>query len=144
MEGYPVSISVSVHWGELDALGHVNNTRYFTWFETARIECFRRVGLATEGTPSIGPILAHTRCDFLAPVHYPAVVEVGARIGGLGNTSFTMDYLARRLDADDAATDVARGQGVIVLIDYRSGRKIPLPADLRAQLEALAVDDDDS
>jgi acyl-CoA thioester hydrolase len=136
MEGFPVTVSFPIHWAELDAFGHVNNARYFTWFETARIECFRRLGLATEGTPEIGPILAHTRCDFLAPVRYPADVVVGARIGRLGNTSFGMDYLAAFVDAPEAP--VARGEGVVVLIDYASGTKVPIPDDLRKKLQTLS------
>ncbi len=135
MDGFPVTISFTVHWSELDALGHVNNARYFTWFETARIECFRQVGLAISGTPEIGPILAHTRCDFLAPVRYPAEVVVGARVSRLGNTSFGMEYEAALADSPGSA--VARGEGVVVLIDYASGAKIPIPSDLRGKLEAL-------
>lgn len=135
MRGFPVTVSFPVHWAELDALGHVNNARYFTWFETARIECFRRVGLATAGTPEVGPILAHTRCDFLAPVRYPADIVVGARISRLGNTSFGMEYQAA--SAASPEEPVARGEGVIVLIDYGSGAKVSISQDLRRRLEAL-------
>jgi acyl-CoA thioester hydrolase len=119
----------------MDALGHVNNARYFTWFESARMALFERLGLAGSGRPTLGPILAHARCDFLAPVRYPAEVEVGARIRELGTTSFVMEYAAVCTDAP--GTPVAQGEGVVVLIDYTSGAKVPIPAALRAALEAL-------
>ena len=135
MQDYPVVVRFPVHWGELDALGHVNNARYFTWFETARMELFHRVGLEFSGTPAIGPILAHTRCDFLAPVRYPAEVLAGARIAKLGNTSFTMGFGVALADAPDHL--VARGEGVIVLIDYSTGDKVAIPEDLRLELEGL-------
>ncbi len=135
MDGFPVTVTFRLHWSELDALGHVNNARYFTWFETARIECFRQLGLATDGTPETGPILAHTSCDFLEAVHYPEEIVVGTRISRLGTTSFGMDYRAARASTPDKP--VARGKGVVVLIDYRTGEKKPLPDDLRRQLEAL-------
>ena len=135
MQDYPVVVRFPVHWGELDALGHVNNGRYFTWFETARMELFRRVGLEFTGTPAAGPILAHTRCDFLAPVRYPADVLAGAAIGKFGNTSFTMEFGVAL--ADSPEKPVARGQGVIVLIDYATGAKVPVPDELRRRLEAL-------
>jgi len=45
MEGFPVVVALPVQWGDMDALSHVNNARYFTWFEGARIALFRRVGL---------------------------------------------------------------------------------------------------
>jgi acyl-CoA thioester hydrolase len=136
MDDYPVTVAVSVQWGDMDALGHVNNARYFTWFESARIALFERVGLASVGTPTVGPILAHTRCDFLAPVTYPAELVAGGRIDRLGTTSFTMGYGIARAAAPGEL--VARGEGVVVLIDYTSGAKVPIPDDLRSRLAAFA------
>ena len=135
MPRFPVVVRVPVQWGDMDALGHVNNAVYFTWFESARIALFERVGLAITGVPEIGPILAHTRCDFLAPVRYPGEVIAGTRIERLGSTSFTMEYGAAL--AADPDRPVARGQGVVVLIDYRDGSKVPLTAALRDALSAL-------
>ena len=136
MQRYPVVVRVPVQWGDMDALGHVNNAVYFTWFESARIALFERVGLAITGTPEVGPILAHTRCDFLAPVRYPAEVVAGTRIERLGNTSFTMAYEVTL--AGEPERPVARGEGVVVLVDYRDGSKVPLSATLREALAALA------
>ncbi|MCZ6726442.1 MAG: thioesterase family protein [Acidobacteria bacterium] len=135
MNDYPVVVTFPVHWGDLDALGHVNNARFFTWFESARMAVFERVGLEFTGTPEVGPILAHTSCDFLAPVRFPAAVLAGARIASLGNTSFTMEYGVALESEPDRL--VARGRGVIVLIDYRTNTKVALPEALRATLEAL-------
>jgi acyl-CoA thioester hydrolase len=132
---FPVVVRFPVHWSEMDAMGHVNNARYFTWFESARIALFERVGLATAGVPETGPILAHTSCDFLAPVRYPAEVVCGTRIARVGTTSFTMEYEAALAAAPDRP--VARGEGVVVMIDYRSGGKVPIPDALRQALEAL-------
>ena len=128
-------VRVPVQWGDMDALGHVNNAVYFTWFESARIALFERVGLAITGVPEVGPILAHTRCDFLAPVRYPGEVLAGTRIERLGTTSFTMEYEAAL--AGEPERPVARGQGVVVLIDYRDGSKVELSASLRDALSAL-------
>ena len=135
MQRFPVVVRVPVQWGDMDALGHVNNAVYFTWFESARIALFERVGLAITGVPEVGPILAHTRCDFLAPVRYPGEVLAGTRIERLGTTSFTMEYEAAL--AGEPERPVARGQGVVVLIDYRDGSKVELSASLRDALSAL-------
>jgi acyl-CoA thioester hydrolase len=136
MDDYPVTVAVPVQWGDMDALGHVNNARYFTWFESARIALFERVGLTSVGQPEVGPILAHTRCDFLAPVTYPAELVAGSRIDRLGNTSFTMGYAVAHAAAPGEL--VARGEGVVVLIDYTSGAKVRIPDDLRRRLAAFA------
>jgi acyl-CoA thioester hydrolase len=135
LQDYPFVVSFPVHWGELDALGHVNNSRYFTWFETARMHLFERLGLESTGSPEVGPILAHTGCDFLAPVTFPAEVRVGTRIARVGTTSFTMEYAVAL--AETPEEPVARGTGVIVLVSYRSGEKVPIPDDLRVALEEL-------
>jgi len=132
MNSFPVVCRIPVQWGDMDALGHVNNARYFTWFESARMALFAEIGLGSIGIPDVGPILAHTRCDFLRPVTWPGEIVVGTRIGRLGTTSFTMDYEIAL--AATPETPVARGEGVVVLIQYKTGEKTPLPDPLRTAL----------
>jgi acyl-CoA thioester hydrolase len=131
---WPVQITLPVRWGELDALGHVNNTVFFRWFEDVRIATFAHVGIRFDGPHGVGPILATTSCDFLAPVTYPSTVQVGCHIGRVGRTSFVMHYQVQR-----EGLVVARGQGVIVLVDYRSGDKVVIDEALRARLEACQL-----
>jgi acyl-CoA thioester hydrolase len=138
--GYPFTISFPLQWGEMDALGHVNNTRYFAWFESARIQLVDRVG-ALRGRPGpgggeVGPILAHTSCDYLKPMVYPADVLVGVRVGKIGNTSVEMEYAAARADAPEQ--HFARGRSVIVMVRYATAEKIPISPELRAALAAFA------
>jgi acyl-CoA thioester hydrolase len=116
----------------MDALGHVNNARFFTWFESARIALFERIGVATSGPSATGPILATTTCDFLRAVVYPATVRVGVRVAKVGETSITMEYEV----ADDAHV-YARGSSVAVLVDYGTMAKVRVPDDVRAAIAAL-------
>jgi acyl-CoA thioester hydrolase len=46
MPDWTTEVSFDIHWGEMDALGHVNNIRYIAWFETARIALFERLGMS--------------------------------------------------------------------------------------------------
>ena len=135
MHGYPVVVRFPTQWGDMDAFHHINNARYFTWFESARIAFFRAAGLATDGQPEVGPILAHTSCDFRKPVRWPADVAIGARVTEFGNTSFVMEYAAALADAEDEP--VATGKGVIVLFNYQTGEKVPVPLALRTAIEQL-------
>ena len=89
---FHVTIPVTVQWSEMDALGHVNNARFFTWFESARIALFERIGVPTSGPSATGPILATTTCDVLRPVVYPATLRVGVRVSRVGETSISMEY----------------------------------------------------
>lgn len=130
-----VTLALDVQWGDVDALGHVNNTRYLTWFESARIALFGRIGLASVAPLTVGPILATTTCDFLRPVVFPARVEVGVRAVSIGETSVKMEYEVR--DAAAAETLYARGTSVVVIIDYRTMQKIRVPDDVRAAIAAL-------
>lgn len=135
IDGFPVTCRFPVHWGEMDALGHVNNIRYFAWFETARMALFRKVGIVADRPTSTGPILATTSCDFLRPLVYPADVIVGANVRSVGNTSFVMEYGVALADAPNRL--VARGRGVIVLVDYDTGDKRRVPDDVRQAIAAL-------
>lgn len=134
-ERFRVWEKIGVHWGDMDALGHVNNARYFTYFETARFRYFREVGLAELGEGGrYGPVLASVSCNFRRQVHYPATLEVGARTSRLGTTSFTMEYAIFLAGTGELVAD---GSGVIVWLDYQTGRPLPLPAVLRERLNAL-------
>lgn len=135
MRGFAVTVDFRLHWGEMDALGHVNNAQFFTWFETARIEYFQRLGLLVEGGADLGPILRKTDCEFLRPVVFPANLVVGARISQLGNTSLTMEYAVARQEAPDEL--LARGVGIVVLVNYRTGEKVRIPDELRAKIDAI-------
>ena len=133
----PVTITLPIQWGDMDSLGHVNNAKYFTWFESARMALFERVGMATSGSPSEGPILARTECDFVAPLHWPGEILVGTGISRVGTKSFTMLYEIARTDAPDDL--VARGEGVIVMMDYEAGQTVEISGRLRKRLEDLRV-----
>ena len=136
MVPFPVSVSFAVHWGEMDAMGHVNHARYFTWFESARIALFARVGIHADKPSEVGPILAMATCDFIRPVVYPATIVVGARILKVGRTSITMEYAAWL--TDEPERPCARGASVAVLVDYRTMQKVEVPSEVRAGIAALA------
>ena len=124
-----------VHWGEMDAYGHVNNTVFFRYFETARIAFLDRCGfLAAYDTDRIGAILHSTDCRFRLPLFYPDEVLVGARTVDIGEDRFTMGYRIVSLAQDGVAAD---GTGIVVAYDYRTNQKAPLPAAVRAGVLAL-------
>jgi acyl-CoA thioester hydrolase len=132
---FPVRISLSVQWGEMDSYGHVNNTVYFRWFESARMEYFARLDWpAVEKETGVGPILHSTRGRFRAPLEWPDQIEVATRITNLLSDRFTMLYEVRSRTLDRV---VAEGEGTIVAFDYRRREKASLPEVIRARIEAL-------
>jgi acyl-CoA thioester hydrolase len=135
MVPFPVTVSYAIHWAEMDAMGHVNHARYFTWFESARIALFARIGILADRPRDVGPILAMATCDFIRPVVYPASIVAGARILKVGRTSITMEYAVWL--ADEPERPCARGATVAVLVDYRTMEKVEVPADVRAKIAEL-------
>jgi acyl-CoA thioester hydrolase len=133
---WPITLTVDVAWAEMDAFGHVNNTVYLRWFESARIMYFEKLGVATTIAPDAKawPLLAHSSIDYRAKVVYPDRVEIAARVTKLGNTSFTMAYRATSLQQQRL---VAEGVGVVVMVTPKTGTKVPLDPELRAKISAL-------
>src|SRR5262249_44709333 len=96
---FPVTIEFDIHWGEMDAFGHVNNARHFTWFESSRIAYFEKIDVYMGGPSELGPIVAHNGCDYLSPIVYPARLVCAVRVPKIGNTSFSMEYALWRSGA---------------------------------------------
>ena len=133
LTGFPVQVEVPVGFGDMDAYGHVNNTRYLRWFEDARFAGFHRAGFEEHRERTgIGPILARVTCIFRRPVTYPDTVISGVRVTELGDDRFSMVH---RVVSRSQGDVVAEGDARIVMVDYRLGGKAPLPPELRARLE---------
>jgi len=133
LEGFPIRVEVPLAWGDMDAMGHVNNTVYFRIFETARIAYLLAIDL-TSGT-GVGPILASTHCRFRRPLHFPDTVTVAARTTEIGPDRFTMEYRIVNGTGDLAA----EGGGVVVTYDYAAGHTVPIPAAVRHRMDRLSV-----
>ena len=116
--------SFAIAWGDMDALGHVNNARYFDYFQEARIEWLAEMKISM--TKHTGPVVVHVACTYLKPVIYPAAVLLKSRVHTLGTSSMMMDH-------DLYQNDVLMAQGSckIVWVDYAQGKSIPLPQMLR-------------
>jgi acyl-CoA thioester hydrolase len=128
-------VVVPVQWGDQDAFGHVNNTVYFRWFESARIEYARRVGLpVVPPGRGIGPVLAAISCDFRRQMTHPDTIHVGARITRIGRSSLTMEHLL--LSAAGQAI-AAESSSTLVVFDYGQQRAHPVPDPVRAAIEQL-------
>lgn len=110
----------SIAWGDMDALGHVNNARYFEYFQEARIEWLRDLNINM--TEKIGPVVIHVACTFLKPVIYPATVTLCSKIHSLGNSSMIMDH---ELYQNEML--MAHGSCKIVWVDYTQNKSVPLP-----------------
>lgn len=131
----PVVIRQDLIWNDMDAFQHINNTRYFRFFEDARIAYFEKIEvLEYMEAHRIGPILASTRCDFRAPLRYPGKIQIAAWVDSIEKKRFTMKY---RVYSESLETVAAEGEAVIVAYDYSSGKSCEIPEPLVANIKAL-------
>src|SRR5688572_23565274 len=113
-----------MRWGEMDALGHMNNVSYFRYFEQARISWFDSLGIRY-APGAQGPILGTINCRFVAPAVYPADIEVTTYIGKPGRSSFGMFHEMFLADRPDVL--FAQSEATMVWIDVSDGKSRPLP-----------------
>lgn len=132
----PVNINLEVAWGDMDAFGHVNNTVFFKYFESARIAYFTAVDPGPLGAGQLNPILASTRCDFLSPVVYPDTLRAETTVTRVGRSSLTMEYVLHSQAQD---TEVARGEAVVVNVDPETGKSVALPDEVRQRIRELEM-----
>ena len=132
---WPIELSCALHWGEMDAFGHVNNTVYFRWFESARMSYFARLGWPEfQQTTGVGPILHSTQARFRAPLVWPDTITVATRVSALEGDRFTMLYEVKSAALGRIA---AEGSGLVVAFDYRTLAKAPLPEIIRSRISQL-------
>jgi acyl-CoA thioester hydrolase len=135
LAGFPVNLKLTVQWGEMDAYGHVNNTVFFRYFESARMEFLTRCGFVESyERDRIGAILHSTSARFRQPLFYPDTVQIGASASEVQEDRFTMNYTIVSLSRNVV---VCEGTGLIVSFDYAAGKKTKLPPSVLAQLQAL-------
>jgi acyl-CoA thioester hydrolase len=123
----------SIRWGDMDRLGHVNNTVYFRYMEQARIEWVHGLAPEVRAYDGTGPVIVNASCTFVAPLVYPGELEVRMYLGDPGRTSVGSFY-----EIWCGGRKYAEGAAKIVWIDLGSGRSVPLPDRITAPLRALA------
>lgn len=120
---------IPIRWGDMDAMGHVNNTVYFRYMEVARLAWLYQVG----GPPDpqgCGPVIVNAFCNFLRQLEFPGEVLARHYVTNPGRSSFdTYITLAR---ADDPEVIYAEGGSKTVWTDFKAQKSAPMPDWLRA------------
>jgi acyl-CoA thioester hydrolase len=116
--------------------GHVNNVSPFIYFEEARIEYLKSVGLFDDSSSSEGiPIVADLQCDYLRQVYFQDSLRLYVKATHVGNTSFDIHYMGLNQNEEVCIT----GRGRIVYINTTSGKPLPLSDDIKGKLMTTFV-----
>ncbi len=128
---FPYTMPLRVVFRDLDALGHVNNAVYLTYFEHARVAYgLQLVGGST--LTDLAFIVAEATVTYLKPAHYDDDLLLGVRVGNIGTKSFVMEYGLERPATGDV---LARGRTVQVWFNYETQRSEAVPASFRQTVE---------
>ena len=124
-------IVVPMRWGDMDALGHVNNTVYFRYMEIVRMDWIAHVcaGRAVQGQ---GPTIVNAFCNFLRQLEFPGDLRVTMFVANPGRSSFETYHTLER--SDEPGVLHAEGGARTVWTDYAGKKSAPLPDWLRTRL----------
>ena len=134
LDDFNFQVDIPIAWGDMDAFNHVNNTKFFRYFETARIKYFEKAGfIETMEKDSIGPILASISAKFIKPLFYPDTTTVGTRVTSIEPTQFVMEYILESKSQGISAI----GESKIVVYDYKSSERTTLPDIVRTKIREI-------
>jgi acyl-CoA thioester hydrolase len=137
MEDTPIiEIDIEVRFKDVDAMGHVNNAVYFTYFEEGRKHLFFR-HLQSKEQERFNFILAHISCDYMWPIQMADRPHLTVFVNKIGTKSFGLVYRLMEMQAKDRVYAV--GESIQVSYDYGQGRSVPLPDDIRKVLSAYEL-----
>ena len=126
-------MTIPIRWGDMDAMGHLNNTSYFRYLETARIDWMHSVDAQPE-PEGHGMVIVNAFCNFYRQLEYPGDVLVRMYVSDPGRTTFESWATMARTDAPDVIC--AAGGATTIWVDFPAQRALPLPDWLRALVTA--------
>ena len=117
-----------IRWGDMDAMGHVNNTSYFRYLETCRIDWLSKIGCmpAPDGQ---GPVIVNAFCNFYKQLEYPGDVLMKMYVSDPGRTTFESWGTMER--ADSPGTIYAAGGATTIWVDFPKQKAVELPEHIR-------------
>jgi len=123
---------IPIRWGDMDAMGHVNNTIYFRYLEIIRIEWLHSL-MGRLDASGEGVVVVNAFCNFIRQLAHPGEVLAKHYVAHPGRTSFDAFVTLER--TDEPGVLYATGGSTTVWLDFATQKALPLPARLRAAIE---------
>ena len=126
-------LRIPIRWGDMDAMGHVNNTVYFRYMESTRIDWFDKIGVITNPQGQ-GPVIVNAFCNFYKQLEYPGDVLVRMFVSDPGRTTFESWCTLERTDQPGVV--YAAGGATTIWVDFPQQKAVNLPDGVRALVSA--------
>ena len=127
---------IITRWHDNDIYGHVNNVTYYSFFDTAvNTYLIEQGGLDIHDGEVVGFVVS-SACDYFASIAFPERIEIGLRVGKLGNSSVQYELAVFKVGEQEAC---AAGRFVHVFVDRTSNQPVPIPGMLREAMQRLVV-----
>ncbi len=123
---------IAIRWGDMDAMGHVNNTLYFRYMEIVRIEWLHRIGGKPDPSGE-GPVIVNAFCNFIRQLEYPGDVLAKHYVANAGRSSFDTFITLERSDAPGLI--YASGGAKTVWVNFPRQKSVALPDEVRRLVE---------
>jgi acyl-CoA thioester hydrolase len=130
---YPHQLKHPVRWGDIDMLGHVNNTNYFRYCEEGRVKFFSESNIrAALGQDKLGFVVAYIDCKFKFPVTYPDNLIIATKVEKISSDRFTLSQI---IYSETHQKVAAKSESIIVSFSHKMQSKINLPSAAFTLLE---------
>lgn len=120
---------IVMRWGDMDAMGHINNTLYFRYLEIARVDWLAQIG-APPNPGGQGPVIVNAFCNFYRQLKCPGEVIAKHYVSDPGRTSFETWITLER--PEEPGVIYAEGGATTLWFDAQTDKAIALPDWVRA------------
>ena len=125
------TLPVQLRFNDIDILGHLNNTVYFSIYDLGKALYMKEAGLRPSGRQRPASVIADIHCTYFAPIHFDDSISVTTRCSHIGEKSFTLEQEL----VDDAGTVRSRCETVMVYFNPDTGKSEVIPAEFRQKIE---------
>jgi acyl-CoA thioester hydrolase len=129
-------LALPTRWMDNDIYGHVNNALYYAFFDTAINEYLIADGGLDINAGAVVAYAVESQCQYLRPLAFPGVIDIGLRVGKLGNSSVRYELAIFKQGETSAA---AAGYFVHVFVDRETQKPVSMPTTIRTALERLML-----
>lgn len=128
---YPHSIEVQLRFNDIDILGHLNNTVYFSLYDMGKALYMKEAGLRASGQDRPASVIADIHCTYFQPIHFDDKISVATRCSHIGEKSYTLEQIL----VDDKGVVRSKCETVMVYFNPETGKSEVLPEMYRRRIE---------